>query len=120
MQQSLDRRERRTDDVELATQYQLVQILADFGVSSVVLVDSADEVIAEAGEATGCARLAENAFDLACGGRRTRRRPKNTTDYACSFRLNGESFIVAACGPQKEMREVGVFRAILGLRRIRG
>ena len=118
MQQSLDRRSRRTNDVELATQYQLEQIIEDFGVKSVVLVDAAGDVVAQCGDGSGCSRLAESAFSLASGHQRARRRPTRG-DYACSFRRNGEAYIVAASGSQKEMREVGVFRAILGLRRIR-
>ncbi len=115
---TLDRRSRRTDDVELATQYQLDQIVHDFGVRSIVLIDAAGEVIAFSGEAETAARLSGCAFELATMDRKIRRTPKRSRDYACSFRKDGDSYIVAAAGSQKELREVGVFRAIMGLRRI--
>lgn len=118
MQQTEERRRRRTDDVELATQYQLEQIILDFGVDAVVLVDECGEVIAETGHHGACRRLASNALRLAAADRQARRRVSGV-DYACSFRRAGEQYVIAASGSQREMREVGVMRAILGLRRIR-
>lgn len=116
--QAQERRRRRTDDVELATQYQLEQIIADFGVEAVVLVDDAGRVIAETGHETARQRLASNAMRLAAADRKRRRRVQGV-DFACSFRRSGEQYVVAAAGSEREMREVGVMRAILGLRRIR-
>ncbi len=123
-----ERRRQRSSSTELATRYQLEQVLADFDLDTVVLVDEAGRLV----EGTGRDRafeqiLARETPRLAVGShcrllfaRLNKLRPSVRANQisACEFRTGGKRYFVAAVGPASTMRDVGMYRAILGIRRI--
>ena len=112
-----NRRARRSTDPNEATQLQLKQVIEDFGLENCVLVDADGQVAASAVSPTASvvewARKFPALFE---GGRR----PVENEMSACEFRAAGRRMFVATVGSQGVMRDVALYRAILGVRRIFG
>lgn len=123
--ESVNRRERRSDQPQKATELQLIQVVEDFEIETCFVVDEAGEVVNCSHETCSATkRLASWVPTLA---RRSTRRPSahpkidGFDDLAVSeFRVNGIRHYMAATGGSETMRNVAVFRAILGMRRIHG
>ena len=123
-----ERRRRRSSNSELAIQFQLEQVTRDFELDTVVLVDEAGKLVSGVGRDTSFDEvLARETPRLAAGShcrllfaRLNQYRPSVRPNQvsACEFRTNGRRYFVAAIGSAKTMRDVGVYRSILGIRRI--
>ena len=123
-----ERRRRRSSSTELATRFQLEQVIDDFGLDTVVLVDEAGHLVEGAGRDTSFDHvLARETPRLAVGSqcrllfsRLTKHRPSIRANQisACEFRTGGRRYFLATVGSASTMRDVGMYRAILGLRRI--
>lgn len=123
-----ERRHRRSASAELATFYQLEQVIQDFDLETVVLVDEAGRLVSGVGrDAVFDEVLARETPRLAAGShcrllyaRLNRHRPSIRPNQisACEFRTAGRRYFVAVVGSMQTMRDVGMYRAILGIRRI--
>lgn len=123
-----ERRRNRSSTADLATRYQLEQVIKDFDLDTVVLVDEAGRLVQGVGRDTAFDEvLARETPRLAVGShcrllfaRLNRLRPSVRANQisACEFRTGGKRFYVAAVGSATTMRDVGMYRAILGIRRI--
>lgn len=122
-----EKRRRRSADPLTATRYQLEQVVEDFDLDTCILVDDTGRLVQAPGlypefeEA-----LAREAPRLANGStcrllyarlNKTHRvRPNQVSAF--EFRTRGKRMFVAGVGSMSTMREVGLLRAILGIRRI--
>ena len=123
-----ERRQNRSSSAELATRYQLEQVVRDFDLDTVVLVDEAGHLLGGAGPdsvfdellARETPRLAVGSHCRLLFARLNRHRPSVRANQisACEFRTGGRRYYVAAVGSATTMRDVGMYRAILGIRRI--
>jgi hypothetical protein len=117
-----DRRRRRSNDVDTALRYQLEQVIQDFGLTSCVLSDDAGSVVAEAHnfdetpdeDPAGVDAMTQ---DTIIDGSST---PIDVTeDIDCvEFRSEGTRFFITAQGKDDSMREVALYRVVLGAKRI--
>ncbi len=123
-----DRRMRRSHDPLLATKFQLQRVVEDFELETCILVDEAGNLVETAGRHLEFEEaLARETPRLAVGSncrllfarlnKVHRVRPNQIS--ACEFRVAGERWYVAAVGAASTMRDVGLYRAVLGIRRIR-
>ncbi len=128
MSDSPERRRRRSDDPGLATRYQLEQVVEDFDLDTCILVDESGTLIQGVGQAEDFEEvLARETPRLAHGSRcrllfsrlNEHRRVRPNQISACEFRSDGSRYFVTAVGSASTMRDVGMYRAILGIRRIR-
>ncbi|QED27744.1 hypothetical protein FRD01_10965 [Microvenator marinus] len=112
-----NRRSRRSEDPTTATEFQLQQVIEDFGLENCVLVDEAGSVAASAVSPTETltdwVRGFPNIFDDGS-------RPDHQNASACEFRAAGRRMFLATIGAQGPMRDVALYRAVLGIRRIFG
>lgn len=123
-----ERRNRRSDSREQATKYQLEQVIRDFDLDTIVLADEAGRIVSSVGSdgsfdevlARETPRLAVGSHCRLLYSRLNKHRPSVRPNQvsACEFRTQGRRLFVAAVGPASTMREVGMYRAILGIRRI--
>lgn len=123
-----ERRRQRSSSAELATRYQLEQVIRDFDLDTVLLVDEAGRLIDGAGHDTAFGealaretpRLAQGSHCRLLFARLNKHRPSIRPNQisACEFRAGGRRYYVAAISPQTTFRDVGMYRAILGIRRI--
>lgn len=123
-----ERRRRRSSNIELAIEFQLEQATRDFDLDTIVLVDEAGRLVSGFASDLGFAEaLARETPRLAAGSHcrllfarlnqhRGSVRPNQVS--ACEFRIGGRRLYVAAIGSATTMRDVGVYRSILGIRRI--
>lgn len=128
METSEERRNRRSADPTVATKFQLEQVLHDFDLDSVVLADEAGRLIQSAGrDESFQSALARETPRLAIGShcrllfaRLSKVKPSIRANQisACEFRNDGKRYYVATVGAMTTMRDVGMYRAILGIRRI--
>lgn len=116
-----DRRRRRSDDVDTALRYQLEQVIQDFNLTSCVLSDQDGRVVAEAhdfdnvpDDPTGVDAMTQ---DTIIDGSST---PIDVTDDidCVEFRSAGTPFFITAQGQDDSMREVALYRVVLGAKRI--
>jgi hypothetical protein len=123
-----ERRRRRSSSADLATHYQLEQVIQDFDLDTVVLTDEAGQLVAGVGRDSAFAQmLARETPRLAVGShcrllyaRLNQHRPSVRPNQisACEFRTAGRRYYICAVGSATTSREVGMYRAILGIRRI--
>ena len=122
-----EKRRRRSSDPLIAARYQLEQVVHDFELDTCVLVDDSGRLVQAPGLypefeealARETPRLANGSTCRLLFARLNRiHRVRPNQVSACEFRAGGRRWYVAAVGSMSTMREVGVFRAILGLRRI--
>lgn len=124
-----ERRRRRSSNPDLAAKYQLEQVIQDFTLDTVVLTDEAGRLLHSAGRnreefeaalARETPRLAAGSHCRLLFARLTEVQPSIRSNQisACEFRTNGRRYFVAAVGAASTMRDVGMYRTILGLRRI--
>lgn len=123
-----ERRRRRSSSAELATRFQLEQVIRDFELDTLVLVDEAGRLIEGVGRDTAfdevlareTPRLANGSHCRLLYARLNKHKPSIRSNQisACEFRTAGRRYFVAAVGSMSSMRDVGMYRAILGIRRI--
>lgn len=123
-----ERRNRRSASAEVATHYQLEQVLKDFDLDTIVLVDEAGRLLSGVGRdhsfdevlARETPRLAVGSHCRLLFARLNRFKPSIRPNQvsACEFRTAGRRYFVSAVGSATTMRDVGMYRAILGIRRI--
>ena len=129
MDRSNERRRRRSSNPDVATRYQLEQVIDDFSLDTVVLTDESGALLHSAGlsQPDFDQALAREAPRLAGGSRcrllfarlnRLKQSIRPNQISACEFRTNGRRYYVATVGSASTMRDVGMYRAILGVRRI--
>ena len=116
-----ERRRRRSDETSTALRFQLEQVIEDFGLTSAVLSDSAGHVVAEAHDLDdGC----DDPTGVDVPGQDTiiddYEGPIDVTDdIDCfEFRSQGQRFFITAQGQDDSMREVALYRVVLGAKRI--
>jgi hypothetical protein len=105
-------RARRSDDRFVATVFQLEQILEDFNLAACVVVDEAGRVVASVARNDEDIEWSHEIPTIARLGRRRR------GVSVCEFRANGRPMFVATVGNKLGSRDLGMYRAVLGLRRI--
>ena len=123
-----ERRRHRSADPEVATRLQLEQVIADFDLDTVVLADEAGRLVSGVGHdsafdellARESARLAVGSHCRLLFARLSKVKPSIRPNQisACEFRTGGRRYFVAAVSAATTMRDVGMYRAILGIRRI--
>ena len=123
-----ERRRQRSSDTGLATRFQLEQVIEDFDLDTVVLVDEAGRLVQGVGRdsrfdevlARETPRLANGSHCRLLFARLNKSKPSIRANQisACEFRTAGRRYYVAAVGTGSGMRDVGMYRAILGIRRI--
>lgn len=112
--EELNFRSRRSDDPTVATRLQLVQVAEDFGLENCVLVDEAGNVCSSASTVpSALGELTAQFPSLFDRGQR----PKHRNLSACEFRAAGRRMFLVTVG-QSNLRDVALYRAILGVRRI--
>lgn len=121
----INRRARRSEEPAEATRFQLEQVVRDFEIETCFVVDEAGEVLNSSCEP--CPAMQRLASWVPTLTRRSWRKPSahptidGFEDLAVSeFRIDGKRLYMAATGGSVTMRNVAVFRAILGMRRIHG
>lgn len=128
MSQNPERRRRRTADPNLATRYQLEQVVDDFDLDTCILVDESGALVQGVGQMEHFEEVLAHETPRLASGSRCRllfsrlnefRRVRPNQISACEFRSDGQRYFVAAVGSASTMRDVGMYRAILGIRRIR-
>lgn len=107
-----NRRSRRSEDRFVATVFQLEQVIQDFGLAACVVVDEGGKVIAS---------VAKDDEDLDWSHEiptlvRQNRRRRGVS--VCEFRAAGRPLFVATVGNALATRDIGMYRAVMGLRRI--
>jgi hypothetical protein len=129
---SPERRRQRSAERATALTYQLDQVVEDFDLEACLIADGQGSLLACC---TGVdAELARTLAAVAPG--LARERPTRTlvlpslrrhlpelneTQFsACEFRAQGKRLFVVAVGRDALMKEVGIVRALLGVRRIHG
>ncbi|MGM0558279.1 MAG: hypothetical protein ACQEVA_17985 [Myxococcota bacterium] len=116
-----DRRRRRSDDADTALRYQLEQVVQDFDLTSCILSDTEGRVVAEAhdfhDEPEDPAAVDPMTQDTIIDGSST---PIDVTDDidCLEFRSEGTRFFITAQGQDDSMREVALYRVVLGAKRI--
>lgn len=118
-----ERRTTRSQNPHAALELQLQQVVIDFGVESCFVVDSGGTILASS--QTPCPAMRRLAGWVPTLSRRSMRRPSahpkidGFDDLAVSeFRVGGQRRFMATTGGESTMRNVALFRAILGARRI--
>jgi hypothetical protein len=116
-----DRRRRRSDDPNTALQFQLEQVIDDFGLTSAVLSDNSGRVVAEAHTFYD---MPEPPNGVDVPSQDTIVDDFNaeidvTEDIDCvEFRSQGARFFITAQGRDDSLREVALYRVVLGAKRI--
>ena len=122
-----ERRSHRGQDASEAAHLQLQQVVRDFDLDECILCDDAGRLLATSGTASEFHRaLAEASPRLAAGGacRLTYSRLNKFKSIhpnqvsTCRFKTEGQTFFITALGTMSTMRDVGMYRAVIGLRRI--
>ncbi len=114
-----ERRRRRSDDIDIALRYQLEQVIEDFALTSCVLSGPSGQVLAEAHDFDS-----EKADDVDAMMHDTIIDGEDdaidvTDDIDCvEFRAQGNRFFITAQGRDDSMREVALYRVVLGAKRI--
>lgn len=129
MQTETERRSQRSNEPDEATQHQLEQVLRDFDLDTCILADAKGNLLQAPGRNPGLERalaaeapkLAQNSTCRLMFSRLAHHQPSIRPNQitACEFRLQGAAYYVVGVGAMSAMRDVGVCRAILGIRRIR-
>lgn len=107
-----NRRGRRSEDRFVATVFQLEQVLQDFGLAACVVVDEAGHVVASV---TKDYEDLDWSHEIPMLARQNRRRRGVSV---CEFRAAGKALFIATVGHAHETRDIGMYRAVMGLRRI--
>lgn len=122
-----DRRRQRSEDPAVAMKLQLEQVVKDFKLRACVVADEAGRLVSSSGEEVLLAQLAHcgvaiaaNAATASTWQQLEKSRVGRDQVTAMGFRAGGKRYVLTAAGQERTWRDVGVFRAILGLRRIRG
>lgn len=105
-------RSRRSDDRFVATVFQLEQIIEDFDLAACVVVDESGRIVASVARNEEHIDWTHEIPAIARLGRRRR------GVSVCEFRANGRPMFVATVGNKNGARDIGMYRAVLGLRRI--
>ncbi len=105
-------RRQRSEDRFVATVFQLEQVLKDFGLSACVVVDESGQIVASVAKDDEELNWSHEIPTLSRQGRRRR------GVSICEFRAAGRPMFVAAVGAALGSRDMGMYRAVLGLRRI--
>ena len=125
-----ERRQRRSNSPLLAIGYQLDQVVEDFHLDCVLIVDESGAIQAASPDAPcefqvalqsllpSLATLPE-ARSIHLNRLRQLRPDLNEDNLStCVFRAGGRRLYIGAVGPEAVMNEVAIFRAITGTRRI--
>ncbi|MBA2664782.1 MAG: hypothetical protein H0U74_21015 [Bradymonadaceae bacterium] len=106
-----NQRRRRSGDRTLALNLQLEQVVNDFELGACLLADESGELIAASHTCT-------TAYDKALGALKASANGAQDGISVREFHASGSRYLVATSGQEPVMNEVGVYRAILGVRRI--
>lgn len=124
----LEKRRRRSDRPEIATRYQLEQVVEDFQLMGCVFADEAGQLLNASDDehtpfyeevAKASPRLAIGSECRLLFSKLSKLRTIRPNQVSsCQFRYRGQTFYVTTLGAMSTMRDVGMYRAILGIRRI--
>lgn len=127
-----DQRRLRSDVRGTALLYQLDQVVEDFGLEACLVADGSGKLVAVSSgvDPDFSSALAAVSAALVRGQpsmthilpilKRHMPHLEQESLSVCEFRAQGKRLYVAAIGREAMMKEVGVLRAILGVRRIQG
>lgn len=123
-----EKRRRRTSNPELATRYQLEQVVEDFSLDGCVFADQSGALLNASDDQNSdwYSQIAKASPRLAIGSKcrllfsklSKHRNLRPNQISSCAFKFQGETFYVTTVGSMSTMRDVGMYRAILGIRRI--
>ena len=116
-----DRRRRRSDEQDTALRYQLEQVIQDFHLTSCVLSDTEGRVLAEAHDFDDEPE-APTAVDPMIAGHDHRlewhAHRRHRRHRLRGVPLGGRPLFITAQGQDDSMREVALYRVVLGAKRI--
>ena len=129
MEQISERRQRRTHIRQLALQYQLERVVDDFDMRTFAVADQDGFLLASSGRMPFAEVLAAYAPTLSDNGAwqsdgvvsdlQSLEPELRWQDITVrEFRASGHKLYLCAIGKVGTMKEVGIYRAILGIRRI--